>query len=579
LSEVDVLVIGSEGAGARAAIAASDAGASVMVVTKGRQARSGATLTGAADIDVDSATLYRLTGRGDPDDSPDVFFRDIVVEGKYLNDQPLVERHVEEIPRRAEELLGWGLRTYDLRQNPGHSYPRNLYTSGHDLMMLLRRETRKRPITLVEDTLVTDLLVADGRIAGAMGLDLRSGERVEFEARTVVLATGGGHNLFSLTTGPEDLNGDGQAMALRAGVPLINMEMTQFIPTTIINPPMARGNLFPFLLGPNDGLHYWLLNRKGERFMGRWDPERMERSTRDLLSIGIMTEVLEGRGGPEGGVYYSLAHLPKNLVEDFARWGAKPFIKADWSAHGHNFREVVDRLKAGDAIEVGASAHFFMGGVQIDEQTATGLPGLFAAGEVTGGTHGANRLSGNAFTQIITQGARAGEAAAAFARREGGRPPPSAQALAAAEERIEAPLKREPGVVAFELRRELQDIADSRIGVLRTGAGLVEALARIEGLRRDALPRVGSRVQDRRFNPEWLECLQVENMCTTLLAIAQGARLREESRGAHYRRDFPDSDNDRWLRNTVTTLTGDKLQTATAPLRITRLHPDAEPRA
>jgi succinate dehydrogenase/fumarate reductase flavoprotein subunit len=341
---------------------------------------------------------------------------------------------------------------------------------------------------------------------------------------------------------------------------------------------MARGNLFPFLLGPNDGLHYWLLNRKGERFMARWDPERLERSTRDLLSIGIMTEVLEGRGGPEGGVYYSLAHLPKNLVEDFARWGAKPFIKADWSAHGHNFREVVDRLKAGDAIEVGASAHFFMGGVQIDESTATALPGLFAAGEVTGGTHGANRLSGNAFTQIITQGARAGEAAAAFARREGGARPPSAEALAAAEERIEVPLRREPAVVAFELRRELQEVADSRISVLRTGAGLAEAVERVEGLRRDALPCVGSRVPDRRFNPEWLECLQVENMCTTLLAIAQGALLREESRGAHYRRDFPETDNDRWLRNTVATLTGDELQTAAAPIRFTSLNPrrDAE---
>jgi succinate dehydrogenase/fumarate reductase flavoprotein subunit len=574
--ETDVLVIGSEGAGARAAIAAADAGAAVMIVTKGRQARSGATLTGAADLDVDSATLHRLIGRGDPDDSPEAFFRDIVVEGKYLNDQPLVEAHVQDVPRRAEELLGWGLRIYDLRQNPGHSYPRNMYTSGHDLAMLLRRQTRKRPITVVEDTLVTDLLVTDGRVVGAMALDLRSGEAEVLHAKAVVLATGGGHNLFSSTTGPEDLTGDGQAMALRAGAALVNMEMTQFIPTTIINPPMARGNLFPFLLGPNDGLHYWLLNKKGERFMARWDPERMERSTRDLLSIGIMTEVLEGRGGPEGGVYYSLAHLPKNLVEDFARWGAKPFIKADWSAHGHNFREVVDRLKAGDAIEVSAAAHFFMGGVQIDESVETGVPGLYAAGEVTGGLHGANRLSGNAFTQIVTQGARSGEAAAAFARREGAAPPPAPAALAAAEERVEAPLRREGGVVAFELRRELQEVADTRVGVLRTGAGLQEAVARIDALRREALPRVSSRAHIRRFNPEWIECLQVENMLTTLLAIARAALLREESRGAHYRRDFPNPDNARWLRNTVATLRGEELELTTAPVRFSSLRPDGE---
>ncbi len=574
MRETDVLIIGSEGAGARAAIAAADAGVSVTMVTKGRQTRSGATLTGAADLDVDSATLHRLLGRGDPDDSPDAFFRDIVAEGKYLNDQPLVQAHVEEIPRRAEELLGWGLKIYDLRQNPGHSYPRNLYTSGHDLVMLLRRETRKRAIDVVEDTLVTDLLVADGRVVGAMALDLRTGELDPMHAKAVVLATGGGHNLFSSTTGPEDLTGDGQAIALRAGASLMNMEMTQFIPTTIINPPMARGNLFPFLLGPNDGLHYWLLNKKGERFMARWDPVRVERSTRDLLSIGIMTEILEGRGGPEGGVYYSLAHLPKNLIEAFARWGAKPFIKSDWSAHGHNFRDVVNRLKAGDAIEVGTAAHFFMGGVQIDERTHTALPGLFAAGEVTGGIHGANRLSGNAFTQIVTQGARAGEAAAAFALREGAAPSAKPATVGAARDRVEAPLRRGRGVSAFELRRTLQELADSRVGVLRTGLALSEAVEQLESLASDALPRVSSRARGRRFNPEWIECLQIENMVMTLRTIARSALLREESRGAHYRRDFPQTDNERWLRNTVVTLRGEALEFSTTPVRITSMPPE-----
>jgi succinate dehydrogenase/fumarate reductase flavoprotein subunit len=201
--------------------------------------RSGATLTGAADLDVDSATLYRLLGRGDPDDSPDVFFRDMVVEGKYLNDQPLVEAHVADVPQRIEELLAWGLKIYDLRQNPGHSYPRNLYTSGHDLVMLLKREVRKRPIKVVEDTLVSDLLVGDGRVAGAMTVNLPSGETELIEASAVVLATGGGHNVYAYTTGPEDLTGDGQAMALRAGLALINMEMTP-VPADDHHQPAAR---------------------------------------------------------------------------------------------------------------------------------------------------------------------------------------------------------------------------------------------------------------------------------------------------------------------------------------------------
>jgi succinate dehydrogenase/fumarate reductase flavoprotein subunit len=574
--QTEVLVIGSEGAGARAAIAAADAGAEVTVVTKGRMTRSGATLTGAADLDVDSATLYRLLGRGDPDDSEDAFFRDMVVEGKYLNDQPLVEAHVGDVPRRIEELLGWGLKIYDLRQNPGHSYPRNLYTSGHDLVMLLKRQIRKRPIKVVEDTLISDLLIADGRIAGAMALDLPSGELDVIEAASVVLATGGGHNIYAYTTGPEDLTGDGQSMALRAGVPLVNMEMTQFLPTTIINPPMARGNLFPFLLGPQNGLKYWLLNRYGERFMERWDPARMEFSTRDLTSIGIMNEILEGRGGPEGGVYYSLAHLPSNLIEDFARWGGKPFIKTDWSAHGHSFRDVVDRLKAGEAIEVAPAAHFFMGGVQIDQHTATALPGLFAAGEVTGGVHGANRLSGNAFAQIVTQGTRAGEAAASFASREA-RPPPIDEAtMAAARERLEAPVRRENGVTAYELRGELQDIAAEKVGVLRAGDKLREAADRLEELRQNDLPRLYSRAKDRRYNREWLECLQAASMFTTLRVIARSALLREESRGAHYRRDFPQTDNDRWLRNIVAHLRGEDLELGTEPVRMPTLRAPRE---
>lgn len=571
--ETDVLVIGSEGAGATAAIRAADAGAAVTVVTKGRMTRSGATLTGAADLDVDSATLYRLLGRGDPADSPEVFFRDMVVEGKYLNDQPLVEAHVGDVPRQAEELLSQGLKVYDLRQNPGHTYPRNMYTSGHDLVMLLKRQVRRRPIRVVEDTLVTDLLVADGQVVGAMALDLRSGEAEVIQARATILATGGGHNIYAYTTGPEDLTGDGQAMALRAGATLINMEMTQFIPTTIINPPMARGNLFPFLLGPQNGLKYWLLNRYGERFMDRWDPARMEFSTRDLTSIGIMNEILEGRCGPEGGVYFSLAHLPRNLIEDFARWGAKPFIKADWTAHGHSFREVVDRLKDAEAIEVAPAAHFFMGGVQIDEHTHTSLPGLFAAGEVTGGVHGANRLSGNAFAQIVTQGPRAGAAAAAFARREGNPPPPESSALAGARERLEAPLRRATGLTAYALRREIQAVAAERVGVLRTGPALQEAVDRLENLRMDALPRVYSRTRDRHYNREWVECLQVENMHTTLSSIAASGLARQESRGAHYRRDHPTTDNQRWLRNTVVRRTGERLEVTTAPVRITSLHP------
>lgn len=575
----DVLVIGSEGAGARAAIAAAEAGLDVTIVTKGRLGRSGATITGAADLDVDSGSLLRLIGQGDSRDSPEHFFRDMVVEGKYLNDQRLVEVHVAEVPERLRELLEWGYKWTELRQMPGHSYPRNLYASGHEMVRVLKRQVRQRRLRVVEDFYVSDLAVHDGEVVGALGLDLDQGDTLSIEAKAVVLAAGGGHNLYPFTTGPEELTGDGQAMALRAGARLINMEMMQFIPTTIIEPPIARGNLFPFLVGPQNALAVWLLNRHGQRFMARWDPARMEHSTRDLLSIGIQTEILEGRGGPRGGVYFSLAHLPRNLVEDFARWGAKPFLRGDWSAHGLGFRELMEKAMAGEAFEVAPAAHFFMGGVRIDADGATDLPGLFAAGEVTGGLHGANRLSGNAFAQIMVQGERAGRAAARYAAGLGraiAMPQADWEAL---ETRITRPLEGNGagGPSAFELKRRLQDLAAQKVGVVRDGDALEQAVGQIEGWRRDECPLVRSRSKERRFNPEWLESLQLENMHLALEATARAALARCESRGAHYRRDFPVTDHAGWLCNTLVTMRDGTLVVEREPVAITSLHPPASP--
>ncbi|MBI2911914.1 MAG: FAD-binding protein [Chloroflexi bacterium] len=575
----DVLIIGSEGAGARAAIAAADAGVDVTIVTKGRLGRSGATITGAADLDVDSASLVRLIGQGDSRDSPEEFFRDMVVEGKYLNDQRLAEVHVSEVPERLRELLEWGYRWTELRQMPGHSYPRNLYASGHEMVRVLKRQVRQRRLRVVEDLYVSDLAVEDGQVIGALGLDLDRGEAVALEAKAVVLAAGGGHNLYSFTTGPEELTGDGQAMALRAGARLVNMEMMQFIPTTIIEPPIARGNLFPFLVGPQNALAVWLLNRHGQRFMARWDPARMEHSTRDLLSIGIQTEILEGRGGPQGGVYFSLAHLPRNLVQDFARWGAKPFLRSDWSAHGLGFREIMDRAMAGEAFEVAPAAHFFMGGVRIDADGATDLSGLYAAGEVTGALHGANRLSGNAFAQIMVQGERAGRAGARYVQARGKAPEMPRAKWQGLEARVLGPLEAngDGGAHAYELKRRLQEVAAEQVGVVRHGQALEEAVAQIEGWRRQECPRVRSRSKDRRFNPEWLECLQLENMHLALEATARAALARRESRGAHYRRDYPTTDHAGWLRNTVVGMRDGSLTVETEPVAITSLPPPTSP--
>lgn len=568
--KTDVLIIGSEGAGAQAAIAASDSGAEVTIVTKGRLGRSGATITATADLCADSRSIRELLGwAGDPQDTPEAFFQDIVVEGRYLNDQRQVQVLVEEVPARAKELLDWGLKVSDVRQMPGHRYPRSMYTSGQEMVRTLRRQVRRRPIRVIEDIVVTDLLTADSEVVGALGLDLERGETTTIVAKATILATGGAHNLYPFTTGPEGSTGDGQAMALRAGAELLNMEMTQFIPTALIHPPMASGNLFPFLLGPQNALRVWLLNKYGERFMAKWDPERMEHSTRDLLSIGIMTEIMEGRGSPRGGVYFSLAHLPQNLVQDFARWGAKPFLRPNWTAHGLDFKPLMDRVLRGEAIEVAPALHFFMGGVKVDEKGETSLPGLYAAGEVAGGVHGANRLSGNAFAQMVVQGKRAGQHAAQYALRQRAYLEPNLAQLSSLEERMNRPLRGELPLTPYALKRELQKIAAERVGVLREGAPLQEALERIVAMRGDDLLRVGSRSRDLRYNLEWLECLQLENMLTTLEAVARSALAREESRGAHYRRDFPMMDNARWLRNTVVKEINGEIEVTMEPVHIT----------
>jgi succinate dehydrogenase/fumarate reductase flavoprotein subunit len=364
-------------------------------------------------------------------------------------------------------------------------------------------------------------------------------------------------------------------MALRAGAELLDMEMTQFLPTTIVSPPLARGNLFPFLLGPQNALRVWLLNKYGERFMAKWDPERMEHSTRDLLSIGIMNEVLEGRGSPGGGVYMSLAHLPNNLIDDFARWGAKPFIRKDWFSHGLSFAPLMEEVKQGRAIEVAPASHFFMGGIRVDEWGATSFPGLYAAGEVSGGVHGGNRLSGNAFAQILVQGKRAGEAAARFAADSRAVPEPDARQVENLRSAITAPLERD-GPSCYEVRDELRSLSQLKVGVVRDGPTLRDALARVETLLREAGPRLASRNRDRLFNPEWVECLQVVNLATTLCAVARGALARQESRGAHYRRDFPRTDNARWLQHTVQRATDGHVELRLAPVATPTMRPPEE---
>ena len=574
--KTDVLITGSEGAGARAAIAASEHGADVIVATKGRIGKSGATITAIAALAVGGQGIREVLNLpGHPEDTPEVFFEDIITEGKYINNQKLVGQVVDEGPFRMKELMDWGMQsTASDLPIPGHRFPRDIDTTGRQMVKALKKKIQQcRNIRIIEDLMITDLLKADRRVIGAVGIDLCKGDFVVISAKAVILSTGGAQTVYPVTTAPEELTGDGQAMAYRAGADLIDMEMVQFRPCNFIWPPIWKGIGFPFTIGPGGGIQAtWLLNKWGERFMSKWDPERMENTTRDISSIAIMTEVIEGRGSPHGGAFLSLAHLPYNLIDNFGKWFLPGIVSPNWHFVGFNFAGLVEDIKKGYAMEVGPACHFFMGGIRIDEHCRTTVEGLYAIGEVAGGTNGANRLSGVALTQIFVQGANGGEAAAFYAKKQKDITV-DAQQIKKLEEKITQPLLRDKGANPFEVRKSIQDLAWQKVGVVRTGASLLEAQDEIRRMKGEDLPNLSCRAKEREYNREWVEAIQIENLLTTLECIARSALERKESRGAHFRKDYPEMDNNNWLINTVLHNRQGEMALSRVPVVVTRFTP------
>lgn len=572
---IDVLVLGSGGAGMLAAVVAAEAGQKTVMVTKGQAARSGATATITGDCCVDGRTCVDLLGlKADRTDTVDAFFEDTITGGRFLNDQRLAEAMVCEVGPILKRMRDAGMRLGDPIRGPGHRTMRGVWISGMELMQTLRKSLIKFDVKVREEFFATDLLLDDGVVAGVAGIDQRSGQIAALKAKAVVLATGGGMMIYPVQTAPEELTGDGHSMALRAGAELVDMEMVQFLPCTLLEPPIWRGIQFPWVLGPQSGVRAWLLNRFGERFMAKWDPVNMELSTRDTISIACMKEVVEGRGGPQGGVFLSWAHLPPEIIDFAAQWYFRTHLKGNWHWEGFDFADLVQKIKQGHAVEVLPASHSFMGGVAIDRNCATGIPGLFACGEVAGGVHGANRLSGNAGSQILVQGNAAGAAAAAFAKSNRQRDVPRAS-WETARRNLESPLRRTGGVLPYEVKEELQRLANLNVGMLRKGELLGEALAGVRRLRQDALPRIYCRAKGMVYNKEWADAIECRSMLDTLEATALSALHREESRGAHYREDFPTQDNSALPWNGVIRLSADELAHGRRQVHMHRLSPPA----
>ncbi len=522
-----VLVIGTGAAGMRAAIAAHDAGGEVILVGK-RPALDAHTVLASGGI---NAAL----GTRDPEDSWQQHAADTLREGYLLGDADVVQVVCQDAPAAIAELTEWGCpfaRTddgdLDQRFFGAHRWRRTCFAgdyTGRAILQTLAREVERRAITIVENTYVSKLLVADGACFGALAFDLQHGERIAFIANAVVLCGGGHTRLWRRSSSRRDENfGEGMYLALEAGCTVRDMELVQFHPTGMVAPEEMAGTLVTEAVRGEGGR---LFNRDGERFMERYDAQRLELSTRDRIALANYTEIHEGRGGPHGGVFLDVTHLSKEQILERLPRMHRQFIEY----------QMLDI--SATPMEVAPTAHYTMGGIVVDAEThATEVAGLFAAGECTGGLHGANRLGGNSLTETIVYGRRAGAAAVAFAFAGDVSVRPGAVIRAAADELDE--LVRPGTELGRQLQRNLRDLLWECCGVVRDQAGLEAGLTRLAEVR-EAIPEV-----DVRYSAEgWADLAHVLDLrAGSALAEAslRGALARNETRGCHNRTDHPDLD-------------------------------------
>ena len=580
----DVLVIGAGGAGLRAAVEARESGLRVAIICK--------SLFGKAHTVMAEGGAAASMGNVNDNDNWMVHFRDTMRGGKFLNHFRMAELHAKEAPDRIWELETWGAlfdRTkagkISQRNFGGHEYPRLAHVGDRTGLELIRtmqqkivalqqkdgRETgdMESGIKVFAELTITDILKENGKISGAYGYWRESGEEVLFEAPAVVIATGGVGKTFKITSNSWEGTGDGHALALKAGANLVDMEFLQFHPTGMVWPPSVRGILVTESVRGEGGV---LTNNLGERFMFKYIPDVFkdkyadneaeadrwyvdqdnnrrppELLPRDEVARAINSEVKAGRGTEHGGVFLDVSkRLPAELI--------KKRLPSMW----HQFYELAGVDITKEAMEVGPTCHYVMGGVEVEPDTAAavGVPGLFAAGEVAGGMHGSNRLGGNSLTDLLVFGRRAGIGAVDYVKKNGANPVSQA-AITAAAAKIQAPFDREGGENSYALHAELQEITHNLVGIIRTGSELKDAIAKIADIRkRSANVSVSG---GRKFNPGFHLAFDLDNMLLVAESTAKSAINREESRGGHTRDDFPGMDN-KWRQiNNISSFDGNQV--------------------
>jgi succinate dehydrogenase / fumarate reductase, flavoprotein subunit len=534
--EHDVLVIGAGGAGLRAAIEALAQGVSVGVVSK--------SLLGKAHTVMAEGGIAAAMGNVDSADGWKPHFRDTMRGGKMLNNWRMAQLHAQEAPERVRELEHWGAifdRTADgnilQRAFGGHTYKRLCHVgdrTGLEMIRTLQDRGVQLGFDVYMECTIVRLLKDGNRCVGAIGYWREQGRFVVFKAKSVVMATGGIGKAWPITSNSWEYTGDGMALAYEAGAELMDLEFVQFHPTGMVWPPGVQGILVTEAVRGEGGI---LRNSKGERFMEKYDPKRMELSTRDVVARSIYTEVKEGRGTEHGGAYLDISHKPAE------------YVKKKLPSMYHQFKELADVDITKGPMEVGPTCHYVMGGIRVDGDTAqTTLPGLFAAGESAAGLHGANRLGGNSLSDLLVFGRRAGLAAAKQAK-EVSSPTIDPAQIDAAEKYALEPFQRQHGESPYAIHRDLQKTMQSLVGIFRTRTDVEQALAELEKLneRWKLVSVEGSRM----FNPGWHLALDLHSMLKISEAVARCALVREESRGAHSRIDFPETSAEWGTKNNI----------------------------
>jgi succinate dehydrogenase / fumarate reductase flavoprotein subunit len=585
--DFDVVIVGAGGAGLRAAIESRASGLRTAIICK--------SLFGKAHTVMAEGGIAASMGNVNSNDNWQVHFRDTMRGGKFQNHWRMAELHAKESPDRVWELETYGAlfdRTPDgkisQRNFGGHEYPRLAHVGDRTGLELIRTLQQKivslqqedfkesgdyeSRIKVFAELTVTEILKTDDKVSGVLGYWRENGKFVLFQAPAVVLATGGIGKSFKVTSNSWEGTGDGHALALKAGGNLMHMEFVQFHPTGMVWPPSVKGILVTESVRGDGGV---LKNSEDKRFMFNYIPaifkdkyaETEEEADgwyenpdsnrrppellpRDEVARAINSEVKAGRGSPHGGVFLDVSTRLKPEV-----------IKKRLPSMWHQFKELADVDITKQAMEVGPTCHYVMGGIQVEPDTgaATGVPGLFAAGEVAGGMHGSNRLGGNSLSDLLVFGRRAGVGASAYVKSLSVKPKVSEQVIEKALNAALAPFNGNSGENPYTVHQELQQVMNDLVGIIRDGSEMRDAITKLEGLKKRAK---NVTVQgERQFNPGWHLSLDLENMLLVSESIAKSALVREESRGGHTRNDFPTMDKNWRPKHVINSWNGSNVET------------------